>query len=183
MARLENHPSADVRELTRKLRGAAVSQDRTQVFNEYREVASVVGNPVHGEAVFQKQCATCHQLSGGGQTIGPNLAAMANRGAESLLFNVLVPSAEVDPRYLEYVLITADGEVLSGLITGETSAAVTLRGADNKHTTVFRSDIEDLRNTGRSLMPEGFEKVIDKRAMADLLAYLSQAATAEEKSR
>jgi hypothetical protein len=32
-----------------------------------------------------------------------------------------------------------------------------------------------MHNTGKSLMPEGFEKVIDKQAMADLLAYLRQA--------
>jgi len=29
-------------------------------------------------------------------------------------------------------------------------------------------------------MPEGFEKIIDKQAMADLLAYLRQAATKRE---
>jgi hypothetical protein len=62
------------------------------------------------------------------------------------------------------------------MIAGETSTAVTLRGADNKMTTLLRADIEEMRNTGKSLMPEGFEKLIDQRAMADLLAYLEQAA-------
>jgi putative heme-binding domain-containing protein len=101
---------------------------------------------------------------------------MVSRGAESVLFNILAPSGEVEPRYLEYIVMTADGQVFTGMIAGETSTAVTLRAADNKTTTVLRVDIEEMQNTGKSLMPEGFEKTIDKRAMADLLAYLQQAA-------
>ena len=37
---------------------------------------------------------------------------------------------------------------------------------------VLRSDIEELRSTGMSLMPEGLEKQIDQGAMADVIAYL-----------
>jgi putative heme-binding domain-containing protein len=70
---------------------------------------------------------------------------------------------------------------VTGIIAGETSTAVTVRGADNKTTTVLRVDIEELRNTGRSLMPEGLEKVIDKNAMADLLEYLTEAASGASK--
>jgi putative heme-binding domain-containing protein len=115
-------------------------------------------------------------VASGANTLGPNLASMVSRGTEAMLFNVLVPNGEVDPRYLEYALVTIDGEVIMGIITGESSTAVTLRGAENKSTSVLRADIEELRNTGRSLMPEGFEKTIDKAAMADLLAYLKQSA-------
>jgi putative heme-binding domain-containing protein len=96
-----------------------------------------------------------------------------------VLFNVLAPNGEVDPRYLEYVLVTSDGQVLTGVIAGQTSTAVTLRNAENKLTTILRVDIDDMQNTGKSLMPEGLEKLIDKRAMADLMSYLQQAAAAE----
>ena len=36
----------------------------------------------------------------------------------------------------------------------------------------FAADIKSRSSSGRSLMPEGFEKAIDARGMADLLAYL-----------
>jgi putative heme-binding domain-containing protein len=104
---------------------------------------------------------------------------MISRGAESVLFNILAPNGEVDPRYLEYSIITTDGQILPGVVAGETSTAVTLRGADNKLTTVLRVDIEEMRNTGKSLMPEGFEKTIDKSSMADLITYLQHAAGAK----
>ena len=99
--------------------------------------------------------------------------------AESVLFNILAPNGEVDPRYLEYSVITTDGQVLNGIMAGQTSTAVTLRGADNKLTTILRVDVEETHNTNKSLMPEGFEKLIDKASMANLLTYLQEAAAAE----
>ena len=35
-----------------------------------------------------------------------------------------------------------------------------------------RRDIESLRGTGRSLMPEGFEEVLAPADLADLIAFL-----------
>jgi putative membrane-bound dehydrogenase-like protein len=175
-AKLENYPSDKVRSLAQKLRGEAVSADRQQVFKDYEAVLAAEGRAAKGKEVFDKNCAACHAIDSQGATVGPNLATMLNRGAESLLFNVLVPNGEVDPRYLEYVVVTTDGDVISGILAGETSTALTIRTADSKTTTVLRVDIEELHNSGKSLMPEGFEKVIDKQAMADLLSHLRQAA-------
>ncbi len=175
-ARLENYPSAKVRDIARKLRGQGPPVDRQLVFKEYREVALANGDAAQGKLVFEKNCSTCHEMGGVGNAVGPNLAAMVNRGSESVLFNVLAPNVEVDPRFLEYVVLTNDGQVITGVIAGETSTAVTLRGPENKTTTVLRVDIDDMHNTGKSLMPEGFEKLIDKKTMANLLAFLQQAA-------
>jgi putative heme-binding domain-containing protein len=115
--------------------------------------------------------------------VGPNLAAMVSRGMESVLFNVLVPNGEVDPKFLEYVVVTNGGEVIPGVIASETSTAVTIRGADNKTTTVLRVDIDEIQNTRRSLMPDGFEKTIDKQAMANLLTFLQQAAAEQGEAK
>jgi hypothetical protein len=41
--------------------------------------------------------------------------------------------------------------------------------------TIGRDDSEELRSTGKSLMPEGFEKQIDIRGMGDLLSWLMTA--------
>ncbi|HEX2474228.1 MAG TPA: c-type cytochrome, partial [Lacipirellulaceae bacterium] len=179
IAKLESFPSKRVRELSRKLRGEAIAADRQQVFKEYQSALVADGDAAKGKAVFEKNCSSCHAVDSHGVTTGPNLATMVNRGAESLLFNVLVPNGEVDPRYLEYVVVTTDGQVISGILAGETSTAVTIRMADSKTTSVLRVDIEEIHNSGKSLMPEGFEKIIDKQAMGDLLAYLRQAAAKE----
>jgi putative heme-binding domain-containing protein len=179
ITRLKNYPDEKVLKLARELGGKGIAEDRQKVFTEYRDVALAGGDAAKGKAVFEKNCASCHKLGDVGQEIGPNLVAMINRGSESVLFNILAPNGEVDPRYLEYAVYTVDGQVLSGVIAGETSTAVTLRGADNKLTTILRVDIEEMPNTGRSLMPEGFEKTIDKPAMADLISFLQQAAATQ----
>jgi putative membrane-bound dehydrogenase-like protein len=181
IARLQNYPSPKVREIVRKLKGQGASKDRQKIFQEYKDggVLNGGGDPIQGKVVFEKNCATCHEIGGVGHPVGPNLASMVNRGAESVLFNVLAPNAEVDPRFMEYVVATADGQVISGVVAGETPTAVTLRGSENKTTTVLRVDIEDIHSTGKSLMPEGLEKVIDKKSMLNLLGFLQQAAASQ----
>lgn len=176
VTRLENYPSEKVRATAKSLAGKGVAEDRRKIFQDYRGTVALAGDPLHGKEIFTKNCSACHEMEGAGKAVGPNLAAMVSRGSDSVLFNVLVPNGEVDPRFMEYVLLTTDGQVLTGVIAGETSNAVTLRSAEGKTNTVLRVDIEELKGTGKSLMPEGFEKTIDQQAMADLLTYLRQAA-------
>jgi putative heme-binding domain-containing protein len=127
-----------------------------------------------GRQVFQKNCSACHRLENEGREVGPNLAAMKNRGAETILLNVLDPNRELNPEFTEYIVATAQGQVFSGLIAGETATSITLKQGENKpDLVVLRVDIEELKNSGRSLMPEGMEKTIDQQAMADLIAYLT----------
>ncbi|HEX3599235.1 MAG TPA: HEAT repeat domain-containing protein, partial [Lacipirellulaceae bacterium] len=175
-SKLQNYPDAKVRAIVKKLGGQGMSEDRQKVFKDYHDEALQPGDAMLGKLVFEKNCSPCHEVAGVGHAVGPNLAAMVNRGAESVLFNVIAPNAEVDPRFMECVVVTNDGQVLSGVIAGETSTAVTLRGQENKTTTILRVDIDDIHTTGKSLMPEGFEKLIDKKSMANLITFLQQSA-------
>lgn len=145
---------------------------RDDVIQAYQDVLNLGGEPQRGREVFRKICAACHVLEGQGFAIGPNLAAMQNRGPDSILTNVLSPNREVNPQYLNYLVITADGRTLTGMIAAETATSVTLKRAENATDTVLRIDIEEMKSTGLSLMPEGLEKQIDKQAMADVIAYL-----------
>jgi putative heme-binding domain-containing protein len=167
--------------MVRKLGGQGMSRDRQKVFQEYRDAGVLSGgDPAQGRLIFEKNCSTCHEIGGIGHQVGPNLASMINRGAESVLFNVLAPNAEVDPRFMEYVVATNDGQVINGVIAGQTPTAVTFRGPDNKVTTVLRVDFDgEMHSSGKSLMPEGFEKVIDKKSMANLIAFLQKAAAGQ----
>jgi hypothetical protein len=51
---------------------------------------------------------------------------------------------------------------------------VTLRRAESASDTVLRVDIEELKSTGLSIMPEGMEKSIDVQGMADIISYVMQ---------
>jgi putative heme-binding domain-containing protein len=100
------------------------------------------------------------------------LAAMRNRGKDALLLNILLPNAEVNPQYVNYVLVTKDGRTLNGMIAEESAGAITLLRAENAKDQILRIDIDTLRSTGQSLMPEGVERDIDVQGMADLLAFI-----------
>ena len=82
------------------------------------------------------------------------------------------PNQEVNPQFLNYTVITADGRTLTGIIAEETATSITLKRAENASDAILRIDIDAIRSTGMSLMPEGMEKQIDVQAMADLLEYL-----------
>ncbi len=118
-------------------------------------------------------CAACHKLEGVGTSIGADLAAVRNRGMEAVMLNILDPNREVKPQYLSYVLVTDEGKILTGMIKNETANSITIRRPDGTEETILRIHIEELRSSGLSFMPEGLEKQISLKAMADLLAYLN----------
>ena len=57
-------------------------------------------------------------------------------------------------------------------MVSETVDAVILKQAENKQQVIARNDIELIRASGKSLMPEGVEKEIAIQQMTDLLEYL-----------
>jgi putative heme-binding domain-containing protein len=169
---LAEHRDAEVRSRAAKLLAGSQNSLRADVVEEYRGVLEMKGDAARGKQVFAKVCAACHRVEGVGHELAPSLAAMKTRGSEAILLNVLDPNREVNPQYLSYALLTLDGRQLTGLIAAETATSVTLKRADNASDTVLRIDIDQLKSSGLSLMPEGLEKQIDQQAMADLLEYL-----------
>ena len=146
---------------------------RQNVVEDYRGVLDLAGDRARGKAVFKKTCSVCHKLEGVGESVGADLKAIRDRGTEAVLLNILDPNREVKPQYLSYVLERQDGRVITGMITTETANSVTLRRPDGTSEAVLRLEIETLRSTGLSYMPEGLEMQADHQAMADLLAYLN----------
>jgi putative heme-binding domain-containing protein len=171
---LRSYPDAAVRARASKLLGAGLPR-RQDVVASYQKALTLKGDPARGKAVFKDRCSTCHKLDGVGQQVGADLAAIRDRGLEAVLLNILDPNREVKPQYLSYVVVTADGRVLTGMIVAETANGLTLRKADGSEETVPRLEIDEMRSSGLSFMPEGLEKDIDPAAMADLLAYLNAA--------
>ncbi len=171
-AALKAHPDTAIREKANKVLAAA-NKDRQKVIDEYKSALEAKGDAAKGKAVFAKTCAQCHKLGDAGNDIGANLvAALGNKTPVALLIDVLDPSREVDPRFLQYSLTTLDGRTLVGVVVGETASGVTLKIPDKGEVTVPRADIDRLTAGTKSLMPDGLEQQVPKAEMADLIAYL-----------
>jgi len=169
--RLVSHRDANIKTRAQKLLAAATAE-RSAVLAEYQRALSLKADPQRGRTVFEKQCATCHRVGDKGVNVGPDIADTRTRNPDYLLTAILDPNRAVDNNSFGYAVTTQDGKSFTGLITAETSASITLRQPEGKEQTILRSEIEDLRSTGLSLMPVGFEKNISVEQMADLVSFL-----------
>jgi putative heme-binding domain-containing protein len=113
-------------------------------------------------------------MQGEGARIGPDLSGIATHSRETLLVDILDPSRQVLPDFVSYTLVTADGETLTGLITAESTASVTMRRPNVLDAVIQRSQIKELKAEGKSLMPDGLEQGLTVQNMADLLSFLRQ---------
>src|SRR5205814_5473378 len=103
-----------------------------------------------------------------GIEVGPDLlSALRNKSSEQLLIDVLDPSREVDPRYLNYLVTTRRGLQFSGMIASESASSITLRRGEKLEDTVLRTQVEKIETTGKSLMPEGLEAQVSKRERSE----------------
>jgi putative heme-binding domain-containing protein len=89
-----------------------------------------------------------------------------------LLVSILDPSRETAPDGLGVVVLTTRGQTLTGLLSEESPGAIRLRRAEGVEDVVPRNEIEVLRPTGRSLMPDGLEQVLSPQDVADVIAFL-----------
>ena len=173
---LRKHARADVRKRAEAVFGSTVASSRGAILKQYQSALGLQGDTEQGRLVFQAQCASCHKLQGTGQDVGANLlATLPGKSPEDILVAILDPNREVDTRYLNYQAVLSDGRTLTGVVIAETAAGITLRRADGVEDRIRRDDLESLRSTGQSLMPEGLELQINEQQMANLIAFLREA--------
>jgi putative heme-binding domain-containing protein len=125
-----------------------------------------------GRALFTKTCQNCHRLYGEGGEVGPDLTGANRNNLDYLLGNIVDPSGVVDKDYRMTILVTDDGRVLSGLVTGRTQRTITLHTA-TESVTLDRQSIVDEKVTEKSPMPEGLLDNLDATQIRDLTAYLT----------
>lgn len=179
---LETHRNADVRAAAKKLFASPTNPSRQELVVRYEQaLRDLNGDDARGQQIYAKRCANCHRLAGAGHAVGPDLAAAAGKATDVLLSAVLDPSRAIEDRYLDYIVVTDDGRQLTGMLAAETGTSITLLAQEGKATTVLRSQIEELRSTGKSLMPEGLEREIAPSDFADLIAYLRRQAPPPKK--
>jgi putative heme-binding domain-containing protein len=174
---LADHPDQRVRRQALailKRGGALPSADRLKVIEEYEPAIKTKGDADAGKIVFKNQCAKCHRHGGEGENIGPDLTGMAVHPKEELLGHILDPSRSVEGNFRVYRVTKADGTIVLGMLASESRTSVEVVDAEGKRQTILREDIENLAGSNKSLMPDGFEKQIDRKAMTDLLEFLTK---------
>lgn len=134
-------------------------------------ISSRIGKVAAGEKIYAaRQCALCHN---GGKALGPSLSGVARRfSAADLLRATVDPSHVIPDRYRAKQVLTSDGEVVMGLVVYESVDGVTLMASDGHTKRINLDEIEEMRWSEVSLMPEGLLLGLSDQEVADLLAYL-----------
>jgi putative membrane-bound dehydrogenase-like protein len=173
VAQLRKHPNPSIRKRALTLLAGQIASDRQKIVDTYKSALKLKPDVGRGKAVFKKICAVCHRLENVGVEVGPDLlSALRTKTPDVLLVDILDPSREVDPRYINYLVNTKAGRSFTGMIAVETASSVTLRRAEKAEDTILRSQIDEIQATAKSLMPEELEKQLTKQDVADVIGYL-----------
>jgi putative heme-binding domain-containing protein len=145
---------------------AALLRKRAQSYaNSKSDVAA-------GRKVFEKSCATCHQIGGQGAKIGPQLDGIGVRGLDRLLEDVLDPNRNVDQAFRATTLTLKNGQSLTGLVLREEGAVIVLADAQGKEQRVSKEQVAEREVSPLSPMPANWADQIAEKDFHDLMAYL-----------
>jgi len=130
------------------------------------------GEIARGHEQFEKTCATCHKLHGKGNSVGPDLTTAERKSRDLLVRHIVDPNSVIRQEFMAYVALTTDGRVLTGLLAESTADTITLIDAKNQRTILNRGDIEELKESEISLMPDNLLDDLTDQQIRDLIAYV-----------
>ena len=142
------------------------------------------GDVARGRTIFfgkKAACSGCHSVGDRGGRVGPALSTIGDiRKPGDLLESIVLPSASFARGFRSYTVATESGRVYTGVISRETTRAIWIKAADLSEVRVPRNQVEAIRESATSIMPQGLDKTLTPGQLADLLAFLRscKAATA-----
>ncbi|HTD87792.1 MAG TPA: HEAT repeat domain-containing protein [Candidatus Binatia bacterium] len=138
-----------------------------------REGLANKGEAANGQKLFAKLCVQCHTIKAEGGKVGPDLTTVgAQFSRREIAESILFPSKAVREGYQSLNIETKDGELLTGLLKGETDDELTLVDAAGQLQRITKGQIVSRKLSELSLMPEGLHAALSTPEFADLLAYL-----------
>ncbi len=171
---LISNPDASISRKARALQrssGRAPTADRKELVDKLLPLADKKGDAEKGKLVFEKNCMVCHALEGRGGQVGPDLTGIGAKPKADNLIDIIDPNRSVEGTYRAWNVKTRD-EVLSGRLLSESQTSIEIIDASAQHHMIQRSDIQLIKSSDRSVMPEGFE-ALGNDAIVDLLEYIS----------
>jgi putative heme-binding domain-containing protein len=104
--------------------------------------------------------------------VGPDITGSDRANPDYILENVLDPSAAVSRDYTLTNVATTDGRLISGIIREQTDQSLVIQTA-NERIVLPREDVEAIKPSTTSMMPEGQLENLSPQEIRDLFAYLA----------
>ncbi|MBM3766819.1 MAG: c-type cytochrome [Acidobacteria bacterium] len=129
--------------------------------------AAVSGDPAFGHALYEANCGACHE------TVGPDLAGVARRGAAFVRESILEPGKEIAMGYRAIRVMVKDGAAIEGIRLNEDDTSIQIRDTRGQLRSLLKAGIVEIDRSKPSLMPSFAGRLDDKQIDA-LIAFLRE---------
>ena len=140
-----------------------------------QSAGAIPGSWLSGRRIFfsdEAACYTCHQLRREGIAVGPDLTNLIFRDRDSVLADILQPSAAINPDHPASRVKMKDGQSLTGIVRQADDKVVRLALQAGAMPALARADVVEIESLKTSLMPEGYAERLTADQQRDLLAFL-----------
>jgi putative heme-binding domain-containing protein len=131
----------------------------------------------NGERAFAAaRCVVCHRVGGEGGATGPDLTQVAGRfGVRELAEALVEPSKVVSDQYKASIVRTLDEKTFVGKIVNDADGKYTIVVDPEDSTKVVevkKADVDSIKPSNVSLMPDKLLNSLNENEVLDMLAYM-----------
>lgn len=155
-----------------RLHGVTREDRLAEVRRLNNDLRAGTGDAAAGRELFRRHCAACHQLFGEGGRVGPDLTTANRQDRDFLLISLVDPGSVIRREYVSVVVQTKSGRVLTGLPISRSESLLVLADSKGERQEIATAEIEELSESGVSLMPEELYRQLKPQQLRDLFAYL-----------
>ena len=125
-----------------------------------------------GREIYTTNCSACHQISGEGGNIGPQLDAIGNWGTRALAEKILDPNRNISKAFMNYEINLRDGQQKIGLFRREEGQLLVFADITGSEFSLDKDQVANRKLSPYTLMPDHFGEIIAENDFHDLLAFL-----------
>ena len=180
---LRGNAAEDVSKSAGEIFGPAPGADRPAIVRESLSRWPSKADTSLGQIAYQKHCAVCHegrkldeQFE---ESLAPNLRGLSHWTNEAWMNGILDPNRSVEEKYWVFQAKTLDGELLTGLKLREDETSIQWVSSNGRIESLDKSQIDEIKTSERSLMPEGFEQLLTPEEIAGIISYLRTSSPAK----
>jgi putative heme-binding domain-containing protein len=143
------------------------------------------GDAERGRKLFagdeRTKCVTCHVVQRKGGKVGPDLSRIGGKfDRPHLIESLLEPSRQIVEGYRTSLIVTDEGQLLTGIVKQQDEQSITMVDAAGKELQVDTAVIDEHIETSVSLMPTGLADALTPQEFTDLVAYLETLRTGKQ---
>ncbi len=87
--------------------------------------------------------------------------------------SILDPSAGISHNYENFIVLTSSGQVINGVKVSETPDEVIIRTAEAIDRKIPQEDIEQIKKSEKSIMPDDIHLTMDQQGLVDVIEYMT----------